>query len=79
MKKLLYILPVAIALSCGDRSASNENANTNTSESAGDVEKNSGENISPQLEDSVDRFTVDSLNSASEIQKEQGEELEDGD
>jgi hypothetical protein len=81
MKKILYILPLLIALSCGDRTTSNENnddSNTeeSTSESSGDVEKNSGANISPQLEDSVDRFTVDSLNSASEIQKEKGKELD---
>ena len=77
MKKLLYLLPFLVALSCGERSASDHDGNNRTS--AGDVEKNSGENISPQLEDSVDRFTLDSLYSAPENKKEKGNELEGGD
>jgi len=56
-----------------------ENANDRGGAASGDsetgaVEKYSDENISPQLEDSADRFTVDSVSSAQDIQREKGQD-----
>ena len=60
---------------CGERS-SDKNAEARNGEE--NVEESSGENVSPQLEDSADRFEVDSISSASEANKEKKNELEDG-
>ena len=64
------MLSLTLLLARGKSSESNEQETK--------VEENSGENISPQLEDSVDRFNVDSISSAQEAQEEKANELEDG-
>jgi hypothetical protein len=70
MKRAYWLILSLTLLACGKPSESNEQETK--------VEENSGENISPQLEDSVDRFKVDSISSAKEAQEEKANELEDG-
>lgn len=63
-------------IGCG--SGSDNNSEAEAREIDEDVEEYSGENISPQLEDSADRFEVDTLSSAQEIEQQKENELEDG-
>jgi hypothetical protein len=77
MKKIIFLLLIASAVSCNSRSNSSENSKStlNTEEN---VDENSGENISPQLEDSTDRFKVDSISSANDADRQKKKDLEDG-
>lgn len=67
-------IAAAIVAACGDGS---RDRNADVRDTEENVEENSRENISPQLEDSADRFEVDSLSSAEEIQKAKEKELEE--
>jgi hypothetical protein len=76
MKQIIFLLLIASAASCNSRSDSSDNGKStlNTEEN---VDENSGENISPQLEDSANRFKVDSISSASEADQQKKKDLED--
>jgi hypothetical protein len=67
MRKLLILLIGTFALACGNTD------NTGTDNAGNDVEKGSGETISPQLEsDTSDaRLDVDTVSSAGEIDQQQ--------
>lgn len=78
MKKILMLLVIATALSCNSRSDRQSNVEQSSRNEDDNVEENSGENISPQLEDSTDRFNVDSISSAQEANEKKKNELEDG-
>lgn len=75
MKQIIFLLLIAGAASCNSRSdnADNGKSTLNTEEN---VDENSGENISPQLEDSANRFKVDSISSASEADEQKKKDLE---
>lgn len=76
---LVAMISSFIVFGCGEKTENRNDNNTDEAvqnESA--VEQNSGENISPQLEDSVDRFTVDSVSSAAGANEAKKDELEDG-
>ena len=77
MKKLLAIAITATMMACGDRdrnSTAEENPGTDQAEA---VEEYSGENISPQLEDSVNRFNVDTISSAGDAAQRRDNDLDD--
>jgi hypothetical protein len=75
MKKLLWIIFVAFAMACGDNT---DRSNDREAAAEEEVDKGSGEEISPQLElDSADsRFKVDSISTTEEAQKESDPEKE---
>jgi hypothetical protein len=73
MKTIMFLLLIAGITSCNPRNERPENSSLNAEEN---VEENSGENISPQLEDSTDRFKVDSISSANEANEEKKNDLE---
>ena len=58
------MISMFVAIGCAQK-ADSENGDNEAVQNESAVEENSGENISPQLEDSVDRFSVDSVSSAA--------------
>ena len=70
------LVALASAASCNSRSDSSDNGKStlNTEEN---VDENSGENISPQLEHSANRFKVDSMSSASEADQQKKKDLKE--
>ena len=61
---LIAMISMFVAIGCAQK-ADSENGDNEAVQNESAVEENSGENISPQLEDSVDRFSVDSVSSAA--------------
>ena len=77
MKKIsIAILAALMAFACAQKTERETDDEAVHNDAA--VEENSGENISPQLEDSVDRFAVDSVSSAAGINEEKKDDLDDG-
>jgi hypothetical protein len=76
MKKLFLLILLAIGFACSNDRQKDATEKTEANNEV--VEESSGENISPQLEDSVDRFKVDSISSAAEANEQKKNELEDG-
>lgn len=68
MKTVITCLFTASLLTGCGKGSDNQNPDARNDES--NIEENSGENISPQLEDSADRFAVDSISSAREANEE---------
>lgn len=72
MKKIILVLTAVIALACGD----NREKSAGSLNSEENVDANSGESISPQLEDSADRLEVDTVSSHSEVEKQKDDNLD---
>ena len=75
MKKIIILLVTSIAFACGGK----DNEGTQSSDAANsvdNVEENSGDNISPQLEDSANRLEVDTVKSATGAQKQKNGDLD---
>jgi hypothetical protein len=66
MKKVLLIIGMAAMMAACD-GAKNQNSGMNSEDN---VEENSGEAISPQLEDSAGRMEVDTVSSPSDAQRQ---------
>ena len=67
MKKVLLIIGMAAMLAACD---SGKNQNPSGMNSEDNLEENSGEAISPQLEDSAGRMEVDTVSSPSDAQRQ---------
>jgi hypothetical protein len=69
------MLVAATVISCGgnNRNESDHSASENAEES---VDDNSGDNISPQLKDSADRFKIDTIKPATSADKAKQMDLE---
>lgn len=78
MKKIIFLLLIAGAAGCNVRSDNDNMDNESTLNTEESVDENSGENISPQLEDSANRFKVDSISTANDNDQEKKKDLEDG-
>jgi hypothetical protein len=61
MKKLIILAFAAVAFACGRNERDRDEAVVEDRERTESVERYSGENISPQLQDSADRYTVDTV------------------
>lgn len=76
MKKILVVLLAVTALSCGNENR-NQDGTSGSANTVENVDESSGEQVSPQLEDSADRLNVDTVASPGSTDREKENELND--